>query len=518
MESQQEIRPVKSPSRRPGVTPGKLFSWENLLLLGVIACLLLSLLVYQYPDGSRMLICYVGFPVSIVLFCVLAKRHQLWKRRDIRLLLIALAWILIASILNFGRTNFQDLLPPVATIFFISLLCYPLGLVTTKERRIKTLRTLAWLWTIPIVCTAIIAIIFTLSHTVLYRSDGAIVGLVYGRLNFLCDPNMYGMLCCIALSLVFYLLLGNQRPATRALLIFMGLCLFVVLSLTGCRSARYALLIVAFFFAALVIWQLMHKRKNALRLLAGCLAGVVFSAALLFGNRGVSAGFNALLPLLENKQDSMPEEGAAASSSIAQTSSLSANAATGTARLAFTPAQRNIAPSVDRGRAKTHSQSAVGTRGLDNTNTLMQRLEIWAYALGRIPEEPDVLLRGATPALARELFIDPATPYNHLHNAYLSVLLSYGIPGFLILASLLIGLLVCLWRLLFSPRSDLPLELRLLPGILLTILAVNFVESMLFTRDFISEYDVWLAIISGFAVAFSHEYRKGARNAPAIDA
>jgi len=148
----------------------------------------------------------------------------------------------------------------------------------------------------------------------------------------------------------------------------------------------------------------------------------------------------------------------------------------------------------------------------------MQRLDIWVYALERIPEEPDVLLRGATPVLSLELFIDPAAPYNHLHNAYLSVLLSYGIPGFLIMAALLLGLFVCLCRLLFSPRGDLPLELRLLPGLVLTMLAINFVESMLFTRDFISEFDVWLAIIGGFGVAFSRDYWKRAKSAPATEA
>lgn len=523
MDDQLEIRHEGEYSRGPGVTPGKLFSWENLLLLGVIVCLLLSLLVYQYVRASRTLISYVGFPVSIVLFCILAKRHRLWKRRDIHLLLIGLAWILIAFVLNLGRINTRDLLPHVATVFSITLLCYPLGLVTAKERRVKTLRALAWLWVIPIVCTAVIAIILSLSRTVLYRADGAMIGLVKGRLHFLCDPNMYGMLCCMALSLVFYLLLGKRRLVMRVLLVLMALCLFVAMTLTGSRSVRVALLIAGFFFAALVIWRLLRKRKNVLRLLAGCLAGAAFSAALLFGYRGVTTGANSLIAALARATVNTPiatSTPSATDTPVATSTPSAANtvgdaAEASAADSSETPAS---AATTKKKKKKTNKPAPVATRELDDTTSVLQRFGIVVYALERLPEEPDVLLRGATPALSLELFIDPAAPYNHLHNAYLSVLLSYGIPGFLILAVLLIGLFVCLCRLLFSPRSDLPLELRLLPGIVLTILAINFVESMLFTRDFVSEFDVWLAIISGFAVAFSHDCRKGAKNAPAIDA
>lgn len=519
MDNQLETRVRGEILRNPSVTPGKLFSWENLLLLGTIACLALSLLVYQYIKASRILISYVGFPVSIILFCILAKRHHLLKNRDIWLLLIGLAWILVSSALNFGRAGIQDLLPPAATMFFVALLCYPLAHVITKERRVKTFRLLAWLWAIPVVCTTIIAIVLALSGTVLYRAaDNAPLGLVEHRLWLICDPNMYGMLCCMALSLVLYLLLGNRRPAIRALLVFMALCLFVAISLTDCRSAMTALLIVAFFFAALVVWQLLRKKKNALRLLLGCLAGIAFCGVLLLGYRGVSSGFNALLSLSEKAQDNASEASASTPRDNVQALSLPVKDAHNAAEAVIVSVQGDTAPSAVSRRGKTQSPASASTRGFDDTNTLQQRLGIWAYAIGRIPEEPDVLLRGATPALSLKLFLDPDARYNHLHNAYLSVLLSYGIPGFLIMAAFFIFLAVCLWRLLFSPRADLPLELRLLPGIVLAILAINFVESMLFTLNFISELDVWLAIISGFAVVFSRDYRKDGKAALAADA
>ena len=377
---------------------------------------------------------------------------------------------------------------PVATLFTIALLCYPLALIASKERRAKTFRLLAWLWVVPVFCTTVIAIALVLSGTVLYRADGAALGLVSRRLNFLADPNMYGMLCCMGLSLVFYLLLGKQRPIIRALLVLMALCLFAALSLTDCRSAKIALLIVGFFFAALAIWQLLHKKRNLFRLLIACLAGAAFCAALFFGYRGVTAGTNALISLPRISQNTASETNASNASDGAEPAPPTPNAPT------------------------------ANVRDFSNVSSLRLRFDIWIYALGQVPENWDVLLRGATPALVHRMFIDPETGYNHLHNAYLSVLLSYGIPGFLIMAAFLIFLFVCLCRLLFSPRKDLPPELRLLAGIFLTILAINFVESMLFTRDFISELDVWLAIISGFAVAFSRDYRTGDKDAPAIDA
>ena len=62
MEAQLKTTPKAETSRGCGMTPGKPFSWENLLLLGVIACLALSLLTYQYIAAARLLICYVALP------------------------------------------------------------------------------------------------------------------------------------------------------------------------------------------------------------------------------------------------------------------------------------------------------------------------------------------------------------------------------------------------------------------------------------------------------------------------
>lgn len=473
MSNNCESFPQDEAPRGLGITPGRLFSWENAVLLGAVICLALSLLVYQYIQGTRLLICYVGLPISIVVFCILLKQRRLLRFHDMRLLLVLLAWILACCILNINRASVREDLPYVAPIFTVALLCYPLAHIVPKERRVKTFNLLAWLWVIPVVCTAIVAIALALSGTVLYRADGAPMGLAGKRLWFICDPNMYGILCCTALSLVFYLQLAKRRSFVRALLTLMAICLFAALSLTDCRSAKTALLIVAFFFAALPIWQLLHKKKKAVRLLAGGLGGAVFCIALAFGYRGVSAGMNRLIAYRDGYV-----KVAAPTESVQD----------------------------DAGVMAAEDPETVAARGFQDMRNVDMRLGIWAYALGRVPDEWDVLLRGATPALVRSLFFDPELGFTHLHNAYLDVLLGYGIPGLIVLAVFILSLFTSLCRLLFSPRSDLPLQLRLLTGLVLAILAINFVESMLVTKNFISELDVWLMLIGGFAAAFSRDY------------
>lgn len=437
------------------------FSWRHLIPAGAACCLALSLLCYLYIGASRLLVSYILCPLSILLFVIMLVRGNVLRRPDIKLLLAAFVWLNLVYILNIGRLDIAAGFPYYANACAVALLCYPLAYALRPERRMKTFDLLAWLWTVPVACSAVLGIGLVLSGTVLYRqSDMAAAGLVGGRLALICDSNMYGMLCCIALCLVFYLLLGKRRPAVKVLLALAALCLFIALTLTDSRTSKFALLPVAFFFAAILVRRPLADRKKLFRLLVGALAGLAFCAVLLLASRAVNSGFNAVLLAREPETDE----------------------------------------SVDR----------IAGRGLSDTNTASNRLKIWTRALDRLSDEPDVLLRGATPALTHEIFLDRSdgrASYNHLHNAYLAVLLGYGLPGFLLMLAFFVYLAVCACRLLFSARHDLPAAIRFLPTVLLAILAINLFEEMLFTRNFVSELDVWLGVIGGYTVVLSRAWR-----------
>ncbi|MDO4573153.1 MAG: O-antigen ligase family protein, partial [Clostridia bacterium] len=362
------------------------------------------------------------------------------------------------------------------------------------ERRMKTFRRLAWLWSLPVALSAILGLWLALTGAMFVRqSDGAVAGVLAGRLYMICDCNMYGFLCCMALALVLYLLLERPRPLAACALTLMALLLYAALSLTDSRTAQLGLLPAAFLFAALIVWRLLRTRRGWLRPLAGAAAGLLFCAAVFFGFRLVVTGCDYLSGELRQtvlSPASSPQEPAEA-----------------VALMASVKAAAPSAPAKPAEIAQTAEAGELSSRGLGDTSTLAQRFGIWTYALERLPEEKDVLLRGATPALTHDLFIDPATSYQHLHNAYLAVLLSYGLPGFLLMLLFFVLLAVQACRLLFSRRPGLPLALRFLPALLLPILVINCAEEMLFVRNFVSEMDVWLAIISGYTFVIARECR-----------
>lgn len=462
MARTESARGVKALLRR-------FFAWKHLVLVGATACLALSLLCYLYISASRLLVACVLFPLSLLLFAFMLFKEKLLRWPDMKLLLAAFLWLSAVCVMNVGRAGAANF-PYYANACAVALLCYPLAYVVRRERRQRTFDLLAGLWITPVACSSVLGVALALSGATLVRqSDGAVAGMVKGRLALICDSNMYGILCCLAICLILYLLLEKRRPLVRALLILAALSLFWALTLTDNRTSQLSLLLAAFFFAAILVCRIARNKSRLIRLLTAALAGMAFCVALWFGYQAVRAGTNRL------------------ASELAAASEPASGGETGTAV----------------------PETAIKRRGA-NTETLQLRLGIWTYALERLGEEKDVLLRGASPALTGELFLDTSGHYvyNHFHNAYIGVLLAYGLPGVLLMLAFFAGLAVCACRLLFSKRRDLPDALRFLPVILLPVLAINCMEEMLFTRSFVSELDVWLALAGGYTVTLSREWRR----------
>ena len=141
----------------------------------------------------------------------------------------------------------------------------------------------------------------------------------------------------------------------------------------------------------------------------------------------------------------------------------------------------------------------------DLYDTANVRLVLWKYAMGHFPSRRAPMLFGYTPMAVRDEFIAPnpdiITVYDHLHNGYIGILVSYGIIGFAGFAVFLVLLLIASLRLLFAKSGTVTDALRFLPVILIPILMVNCTEEMLFTRDTVQEANVWFALTAGFVFA-----------------
>jgi len=397
------------------------------------------------------------FPFSLILFGIMLVKKRLLRFPDIKLVLIAISWVTITYLLNLHRTSILQSFTYYTNLCVIAFLCYSFAYATSQEHREKFLRKLIWFWTIPIILSAIVALIFVFTGTTLFRtSDLAPMGIVNGRLWFICDPNMYGLLCCMAICLILYLMLCRYKTIIKVLLILSGFILLTALSLTDSRTSKYALLVAAFFFIVIVANNLLKKRKHIVRLFISIAISIVLCAMILLSFRVITDGSNFLMSKFQ--------------------------------RVA----------------------SSAAIRDYSNTTTVDQRFGIWRFALSKFSQEKDVWLRGATPALSHQIFLNPATQYNHLHNSYLSVLLGFGVPGFILMVAFLVYLITSLCKLLFSRQDDLAIHAKFLPIIILPILACGFMEEILFTCNFVSHLDVWLAIIGSYCVVVARE--QGARN------
>ncbi|MBQ8201844.1 MAG: O-antigen ligase family protein [Clostridia bacterium] len=129
--------------------------------------------------------------------------------------------------------------------------------------------------------------------------------------------------------------------------------------------------------------------------------------------------------------------------------------------------------------AAAEAEHAVQHRALEADNLFNDRQLIWSAAVRLLEEHPGFLLTGTTAVHASaltNLYVDEAVPltFAHVHNIYLLTLVSWGIPGFLLLAAALLAFLRAAWRVML--RRPMPLRWRLAPVPALYVLLCETVD------------------------------------------
>ncbi|MDO4573154.1 MAG: O-antigen ligase family protein [Clostridia bacterium] len=409
----------------------------------------MSLLWHFYGAAARALSLLGLFPLACMLFGALLYQKRSLSLPAVRVALAAGCWLICVYLLNANRVASISAAPYLTRVLTVLLLCLPLGALFDAGCRMKVLRFLCWIWLVPVACSAVLAVALALSGGSVILPNGLRAGVFTGYFEFFGNPNMYAMHCCLAFCLCLYLLFEQRRPALLALLAVAALALYAALVVTNCRSAILSVFPVVFLYGAAAVSTRLPGKRLVIRLLLGALAGAALCLLLLLALRG-------MLFLLEHVRSGSGAAVPAASSFV-------------------------------------------------DLQSMGLRVTIYRYALSRFGEAWDLILRGATPVPAYDMFLDPAMPYSNLHSAYLAILLYYGLPGLLLFLAFILYLAVCSCRLLFSRQPATPLSERCLPVLLLPILAINAVEEMLFARNFMSSAGVLLAIIGGYVVVLARE-------------
>lgn len=133
--------------------------------------------------------------------------------------------------------------------------------------------------------------------------------------------------------------------------------------------------------------------------------------------------------------------------------------------------------------AAAETAGAVQHRSLDAGNLFNDRQRIWHASLQLLSDAPEYLLTGTTTAMApmlTNLYVEGTEGpfFQHVHNIYLQTLVSWGIPGLLLLAGFLGRFLQAAWRVLL--RHEMRWETRLMPVVALYVMLCETVDC--FTR------------------------------------
>jgi O-antigen ligase len=166
------------------------------------------------------------------------------------------------------------------------------------------------------------------------------------------------------------------------------------------------------------------------------------------------------------------------------------------------PADNEAAP------AQTPS-TEISNRNLSDFGNFNGRTAIWSATLKGLAENPSLLFTGTTPLNAGQTmtpYFPKDAPQGNFHNSFVAALVSFGLPGLLLILAFIVYLFVRSLRLIARSRFDERLlPARLLTSILVFTLGESMMEQFLFVDGMPSVVWVWFLLAAGFTFYFSRE-------------
>lgn len=361
-----------------------------------------------------------------------------------------LGWMVISSALK-GERILQTQWPAISNGVTAFLVLLPAARVAAEARLTRWIRALLVAWTACFTLQAAIGLWAALTGHAVFSLRGTwYIGVNLGdnRLYL----NAYVTTAAVKMGLSVLLAgLGAAMSKRWTGRIAYALCAAVqlaCLSLTDCRTAFIAVGAGLGLAALALIVRGGGTRKHAAaRWACGIAAAVVLTVGAYTALTGV---LNALSPHVQHELDN----------------------------ILITELPGELLPAAGAEEAPP-ADGAVQHRALDKDNFFNGRQHIWAAALRLLRFEPEYLLTGTTAAMAAplaNLYLDVPVerPYAHVHNIYLHVLLSWGVPGFALLAAAIVCFLAAAWRVMLV--HDLPLWQRLTPAPVMYVLLCDLVD------------------------------------------
>ena len=294
---------------------------------------------------------------------------------------------------------------------------------------------------------------------------------VFNRVNiFDIHANVTGCWFLIALFLMIYEFFACRKKLWRIPIVLAALVEYLMIAITYSRGVQVSAAL-AFGLLAVLLLKELRRLKGVFRILL-LLAGFALCFLGTYKLFGVSAdGLNYLSNRIAYRE------------SVEEAPSTLAEGETAEAGVPSADAGLLPLPQTEDAQPKWETTDPRAWNGSINDFSSL-RLDIWKSGFQVLKDEPDILLRGRLTGAVMDgpnRILSFPEAVAHMHNSALQVLMTTGVPGFLLAAGMLLVLLVRCVKLLFSPSQRWTLAERSLALPVIAILLHFMVEAGLFT-------------------------------------
>ena len=457
-------------------------SWEVIILIGAIGCILMTTYRYLDPTHGGAVLTYLLYPLSIFSVALLVYTRNFIKYQEIRLFGVFFLWVFIVIALNYQRASNAISSGWFHSLVSISILCFSLPYALSDISTKTAMRILAGTTIFLTTITGIIALTLVLMGNSIDLRP-AIEGVLgmndEGRLEFFNHANIAASECGLSILLSISLFVETKKRLVKYLLVFVILICYLSLALTDSRTGiiatAFAIGFITFLLCGTRLRVIKSKRTS---IILSIFISLCFVAIFYTGTKGLKSAYNMYIEY--------------------RTSTI--QSADGTI----------IEPSSSEFTSE-EPEDAIGqasSRGLSDASTFNGRTLIWKGTIRGLRDHPEILLTGTTPLLSGEIltsYISILEPMKNFHNSFLAVLVGLGLPGFVLFALFMLKLCVICVRMIVKHRSITSNEsLLMLTPIVLFSTLYGMMEQLIIVDSMPNLVWVWLMLASGNLMKSTH--------------
>lgn len=366
-------------------------------------------------------------------------------------------------------------------LFFLCLLSYGYMLETTaREKLFVVLSYMIVLLYLYLSMSMIYVAVMRTSISLPMHLD---IGITEDYVTpFVVHKNIIADQLCMAFTLCLCLISYHSNKHSKVLFSLVGLIIYVALGLTRSRTSMIAASVAVALVCILIVMDKMSSKSNRHRFIA------CFAIALV----AIPCAYKAydLSGYAINRTNSFIEQNCLAKCTSDTT----------------IEEIYNSTIMKDEGNPTEEEDTLfVEKRSRRRILSLTERVEIWYSGFVLLINEPERLLFGSIDYMDEINRFLPSIGVTeekaHMHNAYLEVLMRYGLLSFMLFAFFVIVLIVRMYKVFFSRESELFAKMMTIP--LLTTLIKNIAESGIVGSQNITNYIFFL--VAGMFLAYSYE-------------